>query len=333
MIDKLIDDGYISKRKHPQEDLYILNYTPKTQYEGFWNDYTTKCRGLIVDENNNVKARCFNKFFNYEQVKCEVFKRSSLKFEISEKLDGSLGILYWLRDKPFIATRGSFESEQALKATQILHDKYKEIKLNKNLTYLFEIIYPENRICVNYGDQEDLVLLSIFETESGLEIGPKECGFPVAPKINFNLNFEEIKNLNLKNKEGFVIKFEDGFRFKIKFEDYVLMHDVIFSVSSKSIWNSLRNDQKVPIDQIPDEIYSWIKSVEDQLKENYNSIKNECDEVFKNICHLSRKEFATEALKYKFSSVLFNMLDKKAYKDIIWKLIEPEFKTPKHEEI
>ena len=54
MIDlqNLIADGYISKRKHPTEDLFILNYTAKTQYKKKWNKTTRACRGLIVDSNN-----------------------------------------------------------------------------------------------------------------------------------------------------------------------------------------------------------------------------------------------------------------------------------------
>ena len=117
-LDHLVDEGYITRRKHPSEDLFILNYTPKTQYEGFWNDVTLSCRGLIVDSAGTIRARCFRKFFNYEEVFHEVSTRtsSSMHFKVYDKVDGSLGILYWVGDEPFIATRGSFESEQAKRA-------------------------------------------------------------------------------------------------------------------------------------------------------------------------------------------------------------------------
>lgn len=55
----------------------------------------------------------------------------------------SLGILFNYNNEWIISTRGSFESEQAIHATEILNTKYKDVipNLNKELTYLFEIIY------------------------------------------------------------------------------------------------------------------------------------------------------------------------------------------------
>lgn len=329
MINKYIDQGYISKRKHPNENLYILNYTPKTQYEGFWNEYTINCRGLIIDEDGNIKARCFKKFFNYEEVKSEVLDRVQKRtsFQIQEKVDGSLGILYWIKDKPFIATRGSFDSDQAKVATEILHS-YDLSNLSNSLTYLFEIIYPENRICVNYGSKKDLVFLSAFEIKTGKEISPS-VPFPVAQAYgDLGDSFDFIQKLNWNNKEGFVVRFTDGYRFKIKFEDYKRLHRIIFSISSKSIWQSLRSEKDFSIDEVPDELYSWIKKESEFLKSRYLELEIKAKQAYDGIKNLPRKEFAMVASKYSYSSVLFKMLDKKPYNDIIWKMIEPEYRTP-----
>lgn len=332
-LDRFLNDGYISRRKHPEENLYILNYTPKTQYEGVWNETTKACRGLIVDDRNIIRARCFPKFFNYEECTEIVNKRLSqgLGFTVSEKMDGSLGILYWIGEKPYIATRGSFESDQAVRANAIL-PKYDISQLDKRLTYLFEIIYPGNRICVNYGDREDLVFLSAYEIESGLEVTP-DHPFPSAARIELGSDFEGIKKLNIDNQEGFVVRFEDGYRFKIKFEEYVRLHSVIFSVSSRSIWNMLKHGGSVSVDNIPDEIYGWIKETEKELRNSYCSIEKDALNFFEGIKHLSRKDFAIRALEYKYSGVLFKMLDNRPYEEIIWKLVEPEYRTPRHEEI
>ena len=90
---KLIDEKYIYVRKHPDAELYIYNYSPKTQYDRKWNEITMICRGLIRDE-KQIIARPFNKFFNIEQHEPEEITNE--EFEVYEKLDGSLGILYWL---------------------------------------------------------------------------------------------------------------------------------------------------------------------------------------------------------------------------------------------
>ena len=330
-IEELISKGYISRRKHPEEDLFILNYTPKAQYERLWNKHTISCRGLIVNSSNDIIARCFKKFFNYEEVEKEVHQRiqRNFSFEVNEKVDGSLGILYWIKDKPFIATRGSFESKQAKEATEILRS-YGNISLDKSLTYLFEIVYPENRICIDYGNKRDLVFLSAFEIKSGQEVQIK-TPFPSCEKFNFTESFSFIKNLNLPNKEGFVVRFEDGYRFKIKFDDYIHLHNLIFSISSKSIWQCLKNKKEMPIEYIPDEVYSWVEKNKKSLESEYSKIENESKCMFKKISHLSRKEFANKAIEHPYSSVLFKMLDNKSYEDIIWKIIEPEYRTPNEE--
>lgn len=174
--------GYISEQQHPSSLLRILNYTQRTQYEWRWNKETMQCRGLIVDENWNVVKRPFPKFFSLEQLGG---KFPSESFDVYDKLDGSLGILYHINHVPMIATRGSFVSDQAIRATKIYQEKYGGIKVDNDKTYLFEIIYPENRIVVDYGDQEDLILLSVIETATGKEATKlPEIGFPVAKQYH-----------------------------------------------------------------------------------------------------------------------------------------------------
>jgi len=334
-LNDLIDGGYISKRKHPEEDLFILNYTAKTQYEGLWNETTEQCRGLIVDSKFRIRSRCFRKFFNYEEVRDQVNKRASegLGFDVFEKLDGSLGILYWVKDKPFIATRGSFESEQAIRATKILHEKYRDAPLQKGIAYLFEIIYPENRICVNYQSLEDIVFLSAFDVDSGKELNMDSFPFSKAEKKNFSLCFDDMKNVDALNKEGFVVRFEDGYRFKIKFNNYVRLHSLIFSVSSKSIWNALRFGEEVLVEGVPDELFDWVKECKSELLSKRDKIQKDAEVLFSSMEKMDRKSFATKARETKLATVLFRMLDKRSYDDIIWKMIEPEFRTPRHEEI
>lgn len=332
-LEYLIKNGYINKNKHPVYDIYILNYTPKTQYESLWNETTKKCRGLIVDSDNNPISRCFEKFFNYNEVKKEIefLIQKKENFTIFEKYDGSLGISYFLDGQPRIATRGSFDSVQANKANQILEKKYSKVKLDPGLTYLFEIIYPENRIVLDYGELEDLVLLAVIDTKSNKELDLYSCDFGFKTCKKYNCPIENIFNSEIDNFEGYVIRFDNGFRFKVKLSEYVRLHKLIFGLSSRNIWESLKDGKDLDLEGIPDEIFSWIKNTKNKILLEYNDIESSCKNVFSKIFNSERKKFAELATENENSSILFKMYDNKEYQNLIWDKIKPDFYTFKED--
>lgn len=345
---ELIEQGYISERKHPSQAYFIYNYTAKTQYDRVWTKDTLNCRGLILDGHGNIIARPFEKFFNLEEYEYNShlgmlppFKR----FDVYEKLDGSLGILYHLPNgEPRIATRGSFESEQAKVATEILKEKYSHIHFKRGLTFLFEIIYPQNRIVIDYGNKRDLVLLAVRNTETGedwsheaLEDFCQQTRLPLVQRYGMRCILSQVKNIQQENREGYVIQFNTGLRVKVKFAEYVRLHKILTGVSTKTIWELLRNNQ--PIDQIiekvPDEFYSWFMDQVDELKRKHYLIEVVSKTLISILPTLTEakecgilSETAKKIQKHKYHSVVFAMWRGKPYKDIIWKMIRPEYKKP-----
>jgi RNA ligase len=335
-IELLIEEGYITKRSHSSGELFIYNYTAKAQYDRRWTPETMQCRGLILDKNGAIAARPLPKFFNLQE---HTETLPSEPFEVYEKLDGSLGILYWHQDQPYIASRGSFNSDQAIKANEILNRLYAQSipKLDRSLTYLFEIIYPSNRIVVDYGEMEALILLAVINTKSGLEYKIeefRELGFPIAQKYDGMKDLKAISNLNEQNKEGFVIRFESGLRLKFKFSEYVKLHRVLTQVTSKVIWEMLRD--RMPFEEIlervPDEFYNWVKETKANLLAQYQQIENFAKADFERIIAVvnrsDRKEMAKHILTCKNHTILFSLLDGKDYSDYIWRSIKPSHEKP-----
>lgn len=316
-----IDDGYINRQAHPVAPLSILNYSAKTQYEWRWNDETKACRGLIVDEDWNVIARPFPKFFSAEQLNYQV---PAEPFQAFEKLDGSLGILYFVDGEPRIATRGSFTSPQAIRATEILHSHYGFVRLNPDLTYLFEIIYPENRIVIDYGRVEELVLLAIIETQTGRELPLHEIGFPLAKRYLGIQDFDELMTQQDDSREGFVVLFESGTRVKIKFDEYKRLHKLLTGVSPKTIWEVLSSggDLSPVIERVPDEFHQWVRETENDLRERFCKIELSARENMR--FGGSRKELASRFNNCQHPDVMFAMLDGKDYADMIWRKIKPD---------
>jgi RNA ligase len=348
-VEKLIGEGYVTKRKHPTLDLYILNYSPQTQFERYWNEITLQCRGLVVDEEWNIVARPFKKFFNYNEWSPEVQNdlikelcqpRLGKNFTVYEKLDGSLGITFLYKGEQIFATRGSFESEQAVEFKKIWEEKYSHIKLQPNITYLFEIIYPENRIVVDYKGQRDIYLLGSIDSndidfpinltcvdvDSQSEWASDYFKTPVV--YDGYKDFDEILRVNDQNFEGFVIRYSDGFRLKIKTENYRLLHKIIGGLNEERIWEMLKAGQPISdLSMIPDEFYSWAEQVYKKVDDDYLNLLEEVDDYFERIVkkfnNPSRKELALEFIRFHPSCLLFAKLDGKNWYEKAWDFVKP----------
>jgi len=340
-LNKYIDGNLIMANKHPEYDIWILNYSPKVQAKKLWDEYTLSCRGMIIDAEGNILARPFQKFKNYEEHQPSEIDMSK-KFEVFEKMDGSLIIVFYYEPRMewIVASRGSFISEQSIEAKKMIDASVYD-RLEKYATYLFEILYPENRIVVDYGKRKELVLLTVVETATGYEVPYENVLssysqlFTVVPKYDVTINnLIDLKKLEEDNKEGFVVRFEDGFRVKVKFSEYVRLHGILTNVSNLTVWEHLKNSYNFDelLDRVPDEFYDWLKKTVNVLQQAFNDIERLALKEFVMIYHVNgiaeRKDFAAQALKSDNRSILFKLYDKKPYDEIIWKMIRPIYSKP-----
>ena len=335
-LNKYYEDGLLYKQVHPSLPLTIWNYTEKVQYENLWDEVTLMCRGLVTDDNGDIVATPFQKFFNIEEGKFEPTE----KFEVYEKMDGSLGIVFWYRGQWVVATRGSFTSDQANKAREILK-KYNTDIMFRHLTFCFEIIYPENRIVLDYGNDEKLVLLGTFD-KNGKEYDVemwREYGFDVVKKYDGINDYKQLKEMVKNDQEGFVVKFSNGDRVKVKGVEYLRLHKIMTNVTTTGIWEYLKNGEDVMdlLKDVPDEFYKKIESYIKDLRYTYFQISEDIGKRFDYMMYgkyndkepiTDRKEFAEWVFTQPkhMSGILFRMFDKKDYSEIIWNLIRPEFK-------
>jgi len=332
-LQRYVADGLVTERHHPELDLLIYNYSPQVQFGRLWDDVTLQCRGLVMNQQGNVVARSFGKFFNLEEHAQEGMPPiPNEPFEVYEKMDGSLGIVFHYADAWHVCTRGSFESEQAVKAAELLRQHDLD-RLDPDRTYLVEIIYPENRIVVNYGDEERLVLLAIIETQTGVE-------HPLDPHLSFELvrrydgvqDFRQIRDQHdQNNREGFVVRFQSGMRVKLKFEEYVRIHRVRSMLSELSVWRWM-SGQEEPADltKLPDELHDEVKQLQRLVQQQYDQIEQQAQQDFARWrTELrpqddSRKAAAAFFLSCPYPAVLFRLLDGRDYADVIWKLTRPK---------
>jgi RNA ligase len=328
LLRKMIDLGYVNVTKHDFVDLYILNYSKMCTIDQMWNDVTEKCRGLIVDAVGNIRALPFKKFYNYEEIQDKSLI-PNLPFKAYEKMDGSLGISYWIGNTMFLATRGSFKSNQAMMGTAILHSKGWDVlnQLDKNLTYLFEIITQEDPKVVNYGKLDEIFLLAVIDTNTGKELNIEDFRGLFEPVREYKdiANWETLRDdIDGTNREGFVIKFENGFRVKLKYDEYFDLFEIVYGLNDNAIFKMLYNDQL-------DDLLALVSRVQNSHKERiqerinyyvgwFNHIRLQCFNDFRND-FADRKEAAEYFKTCEYPSVLFAMLNGEDVTRYIWKII------------
>jgi len=341
LLEEMLKARYVKQHQHPSLPLKILNYTQSAQFESLWNDVTRTCRGLIVDDEGFVVARPFSKFFNYGEH--DEGTLPSGPVHVTDKVDGSLGILYPTGAGYAIATRGSFTSEQAIHATGLYEERYAKIfDPKKTWTYLFEIIYPENRIVVDYNGLDDLVLLGAVDNMTGNTVPLSEVALtwpgPVVEELPYETLQEALRAPARTGKEGSVVHFKDNDqRVKIKHEEYIRLHRIVTGVSERRIWEALSNGQDISLwlEAVPDEFYSFIIETRSRLLAEYSELDTEIQNRFKTLLvnlpnNWTRKEFASavKCSDWPLSRALYNLLDGREYSQLIWMHLRPVEHVP-----
>lgn len=324
VLKKYEQDGLLYSQVHPKLSLTIYNYTDKVQWENLWDEVTLQTRGFVVDDKGNIVARPFKKFFNLSEGKTN----TTDDYIIYAKLDGSLGILFYYNDEWILASRGSFTSEQAIIGKEILDRECDYELLDKENTYCFEIIYPENKIVLEYNGLETCILTGVFNTTTGEEQSLNGWGMSSVESYSFKTPLNELHGIIKDNEEGYVIRFSNGERCKIKGAEYLRLHKMMSEMSTTAVWDCLRNGDSILnlIKDFPDEWYNEVREYEMFLQGEFDSRKEHIEisyERFKNI--EDNKEFASRVEEHVFKHYFFSLRNGKDITDQIWKAIKPKY--------
>jgi len=299
-----VEQGLLRQVISPCGKLVLWNYTDKCTYEKAWDEVTLNARGTVYEiETGDIIARAFPKFFNFGELSSEKQQEvlQAKSFETYEKMDGSLGIVYYYDGEWRVNTRGSFTSDQAVKGKEILED-FDTSFLFKQFTYLVEIIYPQNKIIVDYGNECSLYYLGSFcikvtgEYEVGEDLMMMHSSniFKRGKNYNFNSISELQSHLETLDhtEEGYVVRLDNGYRVKFKSAEYLKVARVMSNMTPLSLWKVMNNG-KVELEYLealPEEFrheidrmvvelenrYSmWYKSLQSQFRNNITILRGD----------------------------------------------------------
>jgi RNA ligase len=278
------------------DGLLLYVYSQSCVYDGAWDEFTTMARGLIIDPAaRRVVATPFPKFFNLGESGTAV---PDISFETFEKLDGSLIIIFHHASRWQAATKGSFNSRQALWAQARL-DASNLSSLVPGTTYLAEAVYPENRIVIFY-EEPALVMLSAYD-ETGSELAHDEIlsiannlGWRTAQRQQFASISEMIACAKAmpRTGEGFVLRFENGLRLKVKGDEYKRMHALISRVTPLALWEAMDAGENIESMRrdLPEEFWGDFDQIHSLLNGNASLLIERVAAQAKDLESLSDKE-------------------------------------------
>lgn len=277
-----------------------------------------ECRGLILAPLSGelvadvplgptkVLARPFTRFFNLGQGAAAPVDMESKSTHFYEKMDGTLTILYFdsIVNKWHVATRAVAEAdlpidgfgdytfralfERAVRETTSLEFEAFVRGLNTEITYLFELTTPLNRIGVVYEDFR-ITLLGARDRDTGAEHDPivlaGMLGVP-HPKIYRFGNTQEmvdfVSSHDAKSFEGVVVCDAQFRRVKVKNPAYVAMARIRDSVlnSPRGIVELIlleKLDDAIPY--LPEHIVTRAHTLKDafgRLLTSYRAMWDDC---------------------------------------------------------
>lgn len=333
-LDLRVEQGLLTKQA--QNGLSIYNYTSKCQYDNVWDKYTVMARGLIIDDTGEIVAWPFPKFFNIEELLTRGHTMPESEPEITVKLDGSLGLLVPTSNGYAVATRGSFVSDQAIWATNWIGD----IKgWSPTHTYLFEIVYPENRIVIDYGNRAELILIGLVDLHTGkilphyvVEAEAKRLSLSCTQRITIgrDIVLESLKNPVWLNEEGFVLFWpEEQVIAKAKYREYFRLHQLRFQLSAGFLFDMIIEGKEINTEHLPTDWAGNIKRFVMKARDiqHGNLLLGQSWTVA--LRRMSRKEAALKLLAEvpDLAPIVFRLLDDKDAVRSAWKLTQEQMQA------
>ncbi len=246
-LERLVKEHYITRRIDDSGCYVLHNYSEKATYARLWTPETRQCRGIISTLDGEIVARPFDKFFNVdesEETRLDALLARGGDVEITDKLDGSM-VAVWYHDGSWhTSTRGSFTSTQALAAAWWLAahpQRLENVSLLKTTTLLCEWCAPDNRVVLKY-DTPELIIIGARDLQTGMDYnhhGLQTIGHLTGLRVTSlqtdTLDAFAAARVSSVGCEGWVARWPDGFRVKIKTADYLRLHKLVSGFSAARV--------------------------------------------------------------------------------------------------
>ena len=275
-VDDLIDKKLVTAKESPCGKYRLLKYHRKVFYDNLWHvDHRiTKCRGIVVDQENNVVLYPFDKIFNYGENDTGIFLNHREVYRVVEKLNGFLAQAAVVDGEVIVTSSGSFDSEHAAMARDMIDQAltWQRAKLQSGFTYMFEICHPDDPHIVEEVPGAYLIgvremELMTLKGEHFVDFAAREMGFK--RPAHFLLTLEDaVRESKIVKHEGFILRelSRDLPVLKLKSKHY-LNKKALMRMGKNSAAHMFSNPQHFKKERLEEEFYNlfdWIIRFYDQ---------------------------------------------------------------------
>lgn len=234
---KAVEGGYVTRKQHPEKkNLWILNYTKKTQFERYWTPVTRRCRGTIVEwprfgSDLLTVVAAPSKFFNNGEPEApDLTKWKFRDIYITEKLDGYfISVRNDSKYGLLVASRGSFDNQYVDAAKKLI-----PADLPLDIDFFCEL-------CQDFPGDENIIVtrhptprLVCWGVGSTVPTPTSPCGWP--GEIAKRVTEQQFRQYMLGRVEGVVaFNLSTNERVKVKTQWYLGMHRAISRCTFKDV--------------------------------------------------------------------------------------------------
>jgi RNA ligase len=327
-LNSAIADGLVYERR--DGDLSLFCYTTRARYEEIWTVITSVARGLVLDRKaRRIVATPFAKFYNLGEGGREA---PALPFEAFEKLDGSMVIAFYHGEGWRTATKGEFKTNQAKAGFSMLPFD----RMEPGTTYLSELVGPSNKIVVRYP-KDECRLIGAYASD-GREFLRNELealklgGMPLARIVSCSTLSDLIAKTETLSigEEGYVLRFSDGTRLKLKGKEYRRLHALISDLSPLTVWDAMVAGNELEMRrELPEEFWDDFDQIRSILKRNIDGIMSAIEAEAQKWTGVSDKELglAKNSIPEPTRSFLFSyrkgLMEAPRTRQSLYRLIRP----------
>jgi hypothetical protein len=252
---------------HEYEGMLLIRYgnfhqlfkpiSQSLSYPDFWqvhNEFYKECRSLVLDiHTGELILTPFRKFQNLNECEANSEARirqliqSANRVEFTNKLDGSMQSARWFHNHLVMSGSQSLDPASSYRLAGGMHylqshpNYLQFLQAYSDYTAIFEYISLNDKHIVQYTEeQQGLYLVGMRSISTGEELSYSllttiAASYNLLTTTLYTTTLDEVlqalDSKQCSEAEGFVLDI-DGYKVKIKYNDYVGMHKILATLTS-----------------------------------------------------------------------------------------------------